>query len=182
MTNRTRSRAVISVKGSPSTATRSASSPGVMEPIRVCRFIDSAPCEVRSISASIGFCPNRTRSMVSLALRPCAPALASVPITILSPGVLNAQEKPLSGGNQSPSKVRMSGTSRLQCDADCDVSQRKARNRYGNVHACIEHDALTIDTVYMPGLAGTLRREELGTRRSLVQNQSSRFVNNLAGN
>src|SRR5262249_16395925 len=45
----------MSVSGSPSTATRSASRPGTMAPIVFCRFIDSAPREVRSINASIGF-------------------------------------------------------------------------------------------------------------------------------
>ena len=40
--------------------------------------------------ASIGFCPVLTRSIGSRAFWPCAPATASVPITIFSPGVLSA--------------------------------------------------------------------------------------------
>ena len=52
--------------------------------------IDSAASDVMPTIASIGFWPALTRSIGSRAFWPCAPATASVPITIFRPGVLSA--------------------------------------------------------------------------------------------
>ena len=46
--------------------------------------------DVSDAIASIGFCPDFTRSSTSRMFWPCAPATASVPITIFSPGVFSA--------------------------------------------------------------------------------------------
>ena len=66
--------------------------PGAIVPITLSKPIDSAASEVMPTIAAIGVCPDLTRSIGSRAFWPCAPATASVPITIFSPGVLSAAE------------------------------------------------------------------------------------------
>ena len=70
----------------------SAGNPGEIVPITSAIPIASAPSELADTIAAIGTTPpSRTRSMNSSALRPCAPATASVPNTIFSPGVFTAR-------------------------------------------------------------------------------------------
>ena len=76
----TRLKAVMSSSGLPSVATRSASNPGAIVPIRFPIPSDSADTEVALTTASIGVSwASRTRYTNSSALRPCDPATASVP-------------------------------------------------------------------------------------------------------
>src|SRR5260370_393924 len=75
----------MSLKGSPSTAMRSASMPGASAPIMPWRPSASALSDVAATMASMApWPPTWTRWMISLALRPCAPATASVPMLIFS--------------------------------------------------------------------------------------------------
>ena len=77
----------MSLDGSPSTAMRSAWSPGAIAPIASLMPNACAPSEVADTIASIGgWPPSCTRQIRSSTLRPCAPATASVPHTILRPG------------------------------------------------------------------------------------------------
>ena len=82
----------MSSSGLPSTATRSAARPAAIDPVTASSPIDLAASDVMAMMASIGACPDLTRSIASRAFWPCAPATASVPITIFSPGVLSAAE------------------------------------------------------------------------------------------
>ncbi len=92
MTNTTLRSASMSVSGSPSTAIRSASSPGTMAPMLPCIPSASAASEVIEAIASSGdWPPVRTRYVTSRAFCPCAPAVASVPAMSLSPPTPSAR-------------------------------------------------------------------------------------------
>src|SRR5207245_139908 len=80
MTKTTRRRAVMSLEGSPSTPMRSACMPGATAPVSSWSPRERAAREVADTTASMGgWPPCSTRHTRSSALRPWAPATASVP-------------------------------------------------------------------------------------------------------